>query len=79
MLKETLMYPSPCTAVPELPFLELGATPGVDHILLPAEDEAVSEAISVPGGLPIFGYSYSEVYVSVHLAMHWSNDLQTLL
>jgi len=47
-----------------LPFLELGTTPGLRPILLPAEDDGVSEAVSPPQGLPIWGTFYSNLYVS---------------
>ena len=53
-----------CVACATLPFLELGATPGLRPILLPAADDGVSEAVSPPQGLPIWGTFYSDFYVS---------------
>lgn len=53
-----------CTACANLPFLELGTTPGLRPILLPAEDDGISEAVSPPKGFPIWGTFYSDFYVS---------------
>ena len=52
------------TACATLPFLELGTTPGLHPILLPAADDGLSEAVSPPQGLPIWGTFYSDFYVS---------------
>ena len=52
-----------CVTVPPLRFLRLGTTPGVRQIFLPAEDEAVSDAISPPGGFRIFGETSASFYV----------------
>ena len=55
------------TDPPPLRFLRLNTTPGVTWVLLPAEDEGVSGAISPPGGFRIFDETYSSFYVRANI------------
>ena len=47
----------------ELSFLELGTTTGVDTILLPAQDDGVSNAINIPIGFTLGNTTHTRVYV----------------
>lgn len=53
-----------------LGFLELGTTFGVEQVFLPAEDDAVSNAISPPGGILMFDNLYAALYVRMYMAIH---------
>ena len=69
------------TACANLPFLELGTTPGLCPILLPAEDDGISEAVSPPKGFPIWGTFYSDFYVSerARTARLWMQGIDIVL
>ena len=47
-----------------LPFFELGTTPGIDRVYLPVQNDGVSNAISVPTGFTLGNTTQTTVYVS---------------
>lgn len=47
------------------PFLEVGTTAGVDTVLLPAQNDGISDAISIPPGFTLGNSTQYTVYVSV--------------
>lgn len=63
----TLFYVSVCTG--DLRFLELETTTGVDTILLPAQDDGVSNAINIPIGFTLGNTTHTKVYVGSSLIL----------
>ena len=59
----------PTVVQASLQFLKLGTTFGVEQVFLPAENDAVSNAISPPGGILIFDNLRDALYVCMYL---WS-------
>lgn len=43
----------------------LGNTSGVEWVYLPSDDDAISDAISPPDGITMFGTSYMNLYVRI--------------
>ena len=48
-----------------LPFFVLGSTEGVQQYILPPSDDAISDGIYIPGGLPIGTNTHTVAYVSL--------------
>ena len=63
MYCENLIFVVAADASQSLPFIELGSNVGVDAVSLPAQNDGVSGAITVPAGFVFANTSQTAAYV----------------